>query len=79
MAVYQPILPNVPPWLFDRVEYMGLSGAAAMLRSLAASASEDSDSVSAAAFNHWVSVIESARQYPSTASGRATIMSLHKA
>jgi hypothetical protein len=79
MATYEPIIPNVPPWVYDRICSMGLTGAATSFRSLAASATDDGDSESAAAFTQWVSVIESARTYPGTASGRAPIMTIHKA
>jgi hypothetical protein len=78
MAVYAPIVPNVPPWVYDRIETQGLTGVASSFRSLAASATEDGDNVSADAFTAWVSVIESSRNYPGTASGRSTIMHITK-
>jgi hypothetical protein len=79
VAVYEPILPNVPPWLYERICSMGLTGAASMCRELAASATEDSDFTSADAFTMWTSVIENAGRYPGKASGRNSIMVLRKA
>jgi hypothetical protein len=51
VAVYEPFL-IAPPWVRERVESMGLSGAAASFRSLAASALEDGDNASADAFTN---------------------------
>ena len=78
MATYEPFL-IAPPWVHERVESMGLTGAASSFRSLAASALEDGDNTSADAFTMWTSVIESARQYPGRVSARNSIMVLRKA
>lgn len=78
MAVYEPNLVGLPPWVRERVETQGITTAASVFRALAASASEDDDAASATAFELWTSVIESARQYPGRASARNTIMTIAK-
>jgi hypothetical protein len=78
MAVYEPIIPNVPPWLMARIQYMGLAPAAAMCRSLAASATSAGDTTSATAFNLWNTTIQRSRNYPGGASARNTFMVIAK-
>ena len=78
MAIYEPTLPNLPPWIYDRVCTQGLSVAAQVLRELVASATENSDFTSADAFQMWVDTIESSTHFPGVASARNTIMHLTK-
>jgi hypothetical protein len=68
-----------PDWVRDRVNSVGLTNAVINFRSLAASASEDGENVSANAYTVWVSVIERASQYPGRASARNSFMTIRKA
>jgi hypothetical protein len=78
VAVYEPIIPNIPPWVYDRVCTQGLTTAAQVLRGLVASADENGDTAAADAFQMWTDIIESSAHFPGAASGRATIMHIVK-
>jgi hypothetical protein len=52
-ATYEPTVIGIPSWVYDRICSMGLTGAAASFRSLAASALEDGDNKSADAYTMW--------------------------
>jgi hypothetical protein len=79
MAVYAPIIPNVPPWVHDRIEVMGLAPAAASFRALAASATTAGDTTNATFFSALNTAIQHSLNYPGRTAGSATFITIRKA
>lgn len=81
MAVYYRPVPGIPPWVRERIDTQGLDVAISIIRAEAATATSNSDTTNATAFNSFVSTMQSSAAFTGThgASARNTFMVIRKA
>jgi len=81
MAVYYRPVPGIPPWVRERMDFMGIDNCIASLRGVATTATGLSDTTNATALTNMVSTLQSSSAFTGThgASARNSIMVIRKA
>jgi len=80
MAVYYRPVGGVPPWVLERMEYMGLEGVINALNAEASTATSNSDSTNATALTNMVTALQASAGFTDShgASARLTFMAITK-